>query len=378
MAGLSPERSVLATRLVFLMNGIAMAAWAPLVPLAKARLGLDEGSLGLLLLFLGIGSVVAMPLTGVLVARLGCRIVILTGGVAITIALPLLALLDTWAGMAVAIGLFGATLGAVDVTMNIQAVMVERKAKRSLMSGFHGMFSIGGIIGAGGVSLLLGVFSEPWQAATVVAVIALVLLLAAGPALLPYGNDSGESTPLFVFPKGIILFIGLLCLFVFLAEGAILDWSAVYLISHTGASVATAGLGYAVFSVAMTIGRLTGDRLRSKFSDQVMLFSGGLVAAAGFMLAVLVPTTLMGLIGFMLVGLGAANAVPVLFSAAGRTKLMPSNLAVASVATLAYTGVLVGPALIGFVSQWTSLAVALSLVAASLVFVAFNSRVVTR
>lgn len=355
------------------MAGIAMAAWAPLVPLARDRLGLDDGSLGVLLLFLGGGSIAAMPLTGVIVARLGCRSVILVGGVAVTVALPLLAVLDTWAGMAAALALFG----AVDVTMNIQAVLVERQVKRSLMSGFHGMFSIGGIVGAGSVSLLLGVFTEPLHAAVPVAAVALVLLLVSTPGLLPYGSEGGVSGPLFVFPKGTILFIGLLCLFVFLAEGAILDWSAVFLVGYSGASVATAGLGYAVFSVAMTIGRMSGDRLRARFGDMRMLFSGGVVAAAGFMLAVAVPGTIAGLAGFLLVGLGAANAVPVLISAAGRTTEMPPGLAVASVSTLAYTGVLAGPALIGFVSQWTSLSVAFSLVAASLIFVALNSRVVS-
>lgn len=378
MSNLSTDLTVRATRLVFLMNGIAMAAWAPLVPLAQTRLGLDDGSLGLLLLFLGIGSVTAMPLTGILVNRFGCKVVILTGGVALTLALPLLATLDTWACMATALALFGATLGGVDVTMNIQAVMVERRARRSLMSGFHGMFSIGGIIGAGGVSLLLAVFSEPLHAAILVAAIALVLLLLSGPGLLPYGSDSGQPSPLFVFPRGLIMFIGLLCMFVFLAEGAILDWSAVYLIGSTGASVATAGLGYAVFSVAMTAGRMGGDYLRSRLNDQVVLFTGGLVAASGFLLAVLVPNTFAGLTGFMLVGLGASNAVPVLISAAGRTTLMPSSLAVASVTTIAYSGVLAGPALIGFVSQLTSLATAFILVAVSLVFVSLNARVVRR
>lgn len=145
----------IATRLAFFVAGLGMAAWAPLVPFAKTRIGIDDGSLGLLLLCIGAGSMLAMPLTGFLTGKLGCRAVILMAGLGLCIDLPLLALMDSLGGMAVALLLFGATIGMIDVAMNVQAVIVERASGKAMMSGFHGFFSIGGIAGAGGVSALL-------------------------------------------------------------------------------------------------------------------------------------------------------------------------------------------------------------------------------
>ncbi len=373
-----PGRTILATRITFLLAGIAMAVWAPLVPLAKARLGLDDGALGGLLLFLGIGSIIAMPITGVLTTRVGCRIVIVTAGVVVALVMPFLAVLDTWTGMAVALAIFGAAVGTVDVAMNVQAVMVERQAGRALMSGFHGLFSLGGIFGAGGVSLLIGAGVLPLHATVGVGLVALLLLAVAAPMLLPYGDDSGQKSPLFVVPKGAIVFLGVLSMIVFLAEGAVLDWSAVFLIANTGAGVAMAGLGYAVFSVAMAVGRLSGDRIRARLGERQVLLLGGIIAAAGFLVPLLMQSPVVGLLGFLLVGAGAANVVPVLFSAAGRSRTMPSGLAIASVTTVGYLGILVGPAAIGFVSDLTSLGTAFVLVALGMVFVGLSARVATR
>jgi len=371
-------RTVLSTRAIFLLSGIALAAWAPLVPLVRSRLHLDEGALGGLLLFLGIGSVLAMPLTGALTTRIGCRTVILSGGAVIVTVLPFLAVLDTWAGMAVALAVFGAAMGTVDVAMNLQAVLVERQTGRALMSGFHGLFSLGGILGAAGMSVLLEQGVAPVYATLTVSVLGALILVFIGPMLLPYGDDSGARGPLFVLPRGQIILLGVLSLIVFLAEGAVLDWSAVYLITVSGASIGLAGLGYAVFSVAMTVGRLSGDRLRARLGEQRILGFGGVVTAAGFVVPLLDPSPYLGLLGFLLVGVGAANIVPVLFSAAGRTKVMPAGLAIASVTTVGYAGMLVGPAAIGFIAELSSLDAAFLLIAAGMLFVAFSSRLFPR
>lgn len=154
-----------------------MAAWAPLVPFAKTRIGIDDGSLGLLLLCIGAGSMLAMPLTGFLTGKLGCRAVILMAGLGLCIDLPLLALMDSLGGMAVALLLFGAAIGMIDVAMNVQAVIVERASGKAMMSGFHGFFSIGGIAGAGGVSALLWLGLTPLQS-TLLTVLAVIVLLA--------------------------------------------------------------------------------------------------------------------------------------------------------------------------------------------------------
>jgi predicted MFS family arabinose efflux permease len=316
-------------------------------------LSLDEGALGLLLLCLGLGSITAMPITGVLTTRIGCKAVITSSALLIPLTLPLLAVLDGWLAMAIAIAVFGAALGTLDVAMNIQAIIVERSSGRAMMSGFHGLYSVGGIAGAGLMSLLLGSGAmSPVLSAGVISAASLVLLVIAMPGLLPYGDDGADTAPPFAWPKGIVLFVGLLCFLCFLVEGAVLDWSAVFLISERGSDVGLAGLGYAAFAIAMTLGRLLGDRLRTILGEQRVLITSGLLAAAGFLVVVLVPSVSANLLGFLLVGAGASNVVPVLFSAAGRTRAMPASLAVTAVTTLGYLGILAGPLPIWQICGW--------------------------
>jgi predicted MFS family arabinose efflux permease len=371
-------RERLATRAVFLVIGFTMAAWAPLVPFAKARLGVDDGTLGLLLLCLGLGSIVAMPVTGVLASRIGCRKVIVAAVTGVALVMPVLALADSAWVLGPALALFGAAVGTADVAINIQAVMVEKDSGRSLMSGFHGLFSLGGILGAGGVSLMLGLAIAPVGSMLATSVLALLVLGFAVPGLLPYGNRDQTPAPLFVVPRGLVMLLGILCFITFLAEGAILDWSAILLGDTQGADAAQAGLGYTLFAVAMTLGRFTGDATVQRLGGRLVMLAGGLVAAAGFVLAVLAPVLPLALLGFALVGLGAANIVPVLFSAAGRQTSMPASLAIAAVTTLGYAGILVGPAAIGVVAQQIGLPAALLAISAALVLVAALAPVATR
>jgi predicted MFS family arabinose efflux permease len=362
------------TRAVFFIAGFGLAAWAPLVPYAKARLAIDDAALGLLLLCLGAGSVIAMPFSGALAARFGCRRMIGTGCLVVVIALPLLATLSHAPAMALALLLFGAGIGAADVTMNIQAIIVEKAAGRALMSGFHGLFSVGGIAGAGGVSLLLWCGASPLMAAIIADLIILGVLAWSGRDLLPYGSAAERASSFFIWPHGVVLAIGLLCFICFLAEGAVLDWSALFLTSVRAMAASRSGLGYALFAVAMTIGRLAGDRVVRAIGGAWTLLFGGLTTAAGLALAVFVPAASAALAGFWMVGLGASNVVPVLYSALGRQRLMPFNLAVAAVTTMGYLGILCGPALIGFMAQATSLSVAFLCVAVLFLLIAASHR----
>jgi predicted MFS family arabinose efflux permease len=370
-----PEQN--ATRLAFFIAGLAMATWAPLVPFAKARIGIDDGSLGLLLLCIGVGSIMAMPLTGLLTGKFGCRRVILLAGIALCIDLPLLVLMDSTLGMALALLLFGAAIGMIDVAMNIQAVVVERASNRAMMSGFHGFFSIGGIAGAGGVSALLWLGLGPLQATLIAVVSILALLLIASKHLLRESGGDKEG-PMFVLPRGWVMFIGLLCFIMFLAEGSMLDWSALFLTTMRGMDHNQAGLGYALFSIAMTIGRLNGDRVVNAMGRYQVLLLGSLCAAIGLALAIAIDSAVASLIGFMLVGVGASNVVPILFSAAGNQRVMPANLAIASVTTVGYAGILAGPAVIGLIAQVSSLTFALACVAALLLIVTASAKAVTR
>ena len=369
-------RERIATRLAFFIAGFAVSAWAPLIPFAKRRLALDDAQLGLMLLCLGIGSVLMMPLAGGLAARFGCRRTILAAGTVICLCLPALMLAPSIPVLAAALAVFGASLGVLDVVMNLQAVIVERASGRAMMSGFHGMYSVGGIAGAGGVAGALALGASPLVAIAGTAVLAALLLAAARGGLLA---QSGEGDhPAFALPRGRVLLVGAVCFAMFLSEGAVLDWSAVFLSTVRHADPATAGFGYVAFAATMTLGRLTGDRIVQTLGAFRVVVCGTLVAAAGFALAILSASPMAGLAGFALVGAGAANVVPVMFSAAGRQHDMPTHLAVAAVTTMGYAGVLLGPAALGFVAKATSLPMAFGLLVALLLCVAGAARQATR
>ncbi len=373
MTRVGPQQR-LSTRLVFLANGLAMAAWAPLVPFAKARLALGEAELGLLLLCLGGGSLMAMPLTGMLTARFGCRLVMLVSGTLVCLFVPGLAFAPTPLLLGATLFAVGASIGTMDVAMNVQAVIVERESGGSLMSGFHGLFSAGGFIGAGLMALMLWGGFTPTMSAIVIVLLVAALLLMAAPNMLHGADGPAREGPLFVMPHGAVIFIGALCFLSFLSEGAILDWSAVLLNTEQGLEASRAGIGYAAFSVAMTLGRLTGDRVVRKLGGKRVLLLGGLCGAAGFFLSVLAPGVPLALVGFVMVGLGASNVVPILFTAAGNQHAMPASLAIAAVTTLGYAGILAGPALIGFVAHATSLNLAFGGLGCFMLLIAASAR----
>ncbi|MDF9774221.1 MFS transporter [Pseudomonas baetica] len=363
----------MSTRIAFFIAGFGIAAWAPLVPYAKARAGLDEGTLGLLLLCLGVGSILAMPLAGILAARFGCRRVTTGGTLLICAALPLLATVSSIPALIAALFMFGAGLGTVDSTVNLQAVIVERASGKHMMSGFHGLFSLGGIVGAAGVSGLLGLGISPLGATLVVIAMLLIALARAVPHLLPYGSEC--SGPAFAVPHGIVLFIGGMCFIVFLAEGAALDWSAVFLAQERGIDTAYAGLGYAAFALTMTAGRLTGDKIVRRLGATRVIVFGGLTAAAGLFLVTFAPGWEAALVGYALLGAGCSNIVPVLYTAVGKQTVMPESIAVPAITTLGYAGILAGPAVIGFIAHGSSLSFAFALMAVLLVAVAIGGKV---
>lgn len=254
--------------------------------------------------------------------------------------------------------------------------MVERGLRRTLMSGFHGLFCVGNIVSALLVSGLLGVGLSPFAAVAVLAVVALLLLSTLGRWMLRYGEGAGS--PMFTRPSRFVLLLGMLCLIAFLVEGAMLDWSAVFLTTVRGMDISQAGLGYALFSVTMAIGRLSGDWLVPRLGERRVLRGGSVLAMGGMLLSVLVDSTLATLAGFILVGAGIANLVPVYCSAAGRQGAMPVALALSTVNAIGYLGILMGPAVIGFVAHLWSLSTALLLSEGLLVVVLLSVTAVAR
>ena len=365
----------LATRLAFFAAGFAMACCAPLFPFFKSNVGADEAEFGILLLSLGLGSIIAMPLTGMMAARRGARPLILLGGYGLVVMLPLLALAGSPWALGASLFVFGASLGTIDVAMNVHGAEVEGMEKRPLMSNFHAHWSIGGFFGAGLITVLLSLAVPVAVCAALGAATALIAMLAARPRLL---SVAGKEPEPFAVPRGIVLLLAVLSGITFLVEGAVLDWGALLIIDRDLASAEKAGVGYILFSVAMLIARLTGDRIVEKGGGFATLVFGGLTTMAGITTVLVAPSVPVALFGFVLIGLGAANIVPVLFSAAGRQTIMPPGIAIAAVTTTGYAGILLGPAMIGFVSDASSLVTAFWLVALLILAVPLSAYWVAR
>lgn len=371
-AAVPAGREQMATRALFFVAGFASAAWAALVPFAKLNTGVNDGVLGLLLLCLGGGALVAMPLTGVLTTRFGCRKVMTVSVVLLSVTLPLLAEINHAGLLALTLIVFGMGIGITDCAMNIQAIIVEKAAPRPMMSGFHGFYSIGGIAGAGAMSGFMLAGMGALQAAAAVMVICLLLLAFSYKGMLNYAWPS--EGPAFAVPRGAVLLIGIICFATFLAEGSVLDWSAVFLTEYRNVPESMGGLGFACFAVLMSLGRLTGDKIVAVLGRPQVVLWGALLAAGGLLLSVLSDNWLMALTGYGLIGLGCANVVPVMFSAIGRQTSMPQAVAVPAVTTLGYLGILAGPASVGLIAYRFTLPAALLAVVALLLLVALLSR----
>lgn len=354
------SNSRLATRLAFFVAGFVTATWAVLVPYARANTDVNDATLGSLLLCLGIGALLTMPITGALTSRFGCRKVIIAALILIILVLPLLAVITQPILLGLALLLFGIGVGVTDCAMNIQAILVEKASAVPLMSGFHGLYSVGGIAGAGLMTLLLALGINVVVALFVIIVCVVVLAVLSYPGLLTYANP--KEGPAFAVPHGIVLLLGIVCFSVFLTEGTVLDWSAVYLTQVRAMPETLGGLGYTCFAVAMTLARLTGDKVVKHFGRLKVVVVGAVVAALGLAMVTFIPAWHLSLIGYALIGAGCANIVPVMFSVVGQQTVMPQAAAVPAMTTLGYLGVLSGPAVIGYVAHFSSLSVSFSLI----------------
>ncbi|HGN1705103.1 TPA: MFS transporter [Providencia rettgeri] len=366
------KKEQVSTRIIFFIAGFVTAAWAAIVPYVKVNTAANDATLGMLLLCFGGGALIAMPVTGALAAKYGCRRLMVFSTIVLCLLFPILSVLSQINLLVIGLLLFGIFIGLTDCAMNVQAVIVEKSSDKPIMSGFHGFYSIGGIAGAGTMSLILLLGVSATLASIFISVIALVLLVVCYNGLITYAN--APTGPLIAIPKGIVLVIGIVCFAVFLAEGAVLDWGAVFLIEHHGLKETLGGLGFAAFATMMTVGRLLGDKIVMRVGSARVVFLGALLACLGFIIAVLSPYLVLAIIGFALVGAGSSNIVPVMFSAVGKQKTMPEALAVPAISTLGYLGILAGPAVIGFVAFQLSLATALLIISALLVIIAFVTR----
>ncbi|NEQ19143.1 MAG: MFS transporter [Microcoleus sp. SIO2G3] len=373
-----PRTARLAVAAMFFVSGAVLSNWVTCIPEIQQKLGLSHGALGVALLGMPIGLLLATPITGWLIARVGSGPITKIAALAYCLALPLPALAPKLLLLAIALVVFGATNGAMSVAINAQGLAVEQGYSQPLMSSFHGMFSVGGLVGAaaGSVVVSLGVAPVPHLLGAAL-LLGMIAILASRRLLLSSAVTVSQG-PVFALPNRSLVGLGIVAFCSLLGEGAMADWSAVYFrqVLETGPGLAAGG--YAVFSLAMACGRFMGDRNTQYFGPVRMVRFSGTLAAIGLMLSLVVFQPIVAIIGFAFVGIGLSSIIPLVFSAAGRTPGIVPSVALAAVATTGYFGFLFGPPLIGFAAELLTLRGALGLVVVSSSTIAVLAQTVAR
>jgi len=353
----------IAVSMMFFICGVAIASWASRIPLIQESLQINHAILGTVLLAMPLGSLLTLPIAGWLTTRFKSRYLVIFSVLLACAILPLIAFSPSPFTLGIVLFFFGFANDLLNISINIQAIGVELDYKRPIMSSFHGMFSLGAMFGAA-----IGGIMEEFQISLFVHFSSIWLFLSIS-ALFFYrhllrkdlAQDDGH--PLFAKPDATLLGLGMIAFCVMMGEGAMADWSSVYLkqilLSTSGLSTA----GFTAFSFAMAMGRFGGDWLTMRFGAIRLLELNGITACVGILIALIFPYPVVIVIGFSLVGLGLSTGVPLVYSLAGRSKTMPAGVALAAVTTIGSTGFLLGPPIIGFLAELLSLRIALGLIA---------------
>ncbi|NTG75502.1 MFS transporter [Agrobacterium rhizogenes] len=340
-----------AVSLLFLMNGFSVGCWAPKIPEFAERLQLSKFELGLMILVFGVGSLVMMPIAGAQIAGRGSKIVVKAFAVLLVPMLLAMTLVESVWTAAIAIFLFGGFIGAMDVAMNANAVSVEKSMRRAIMSSCHAFWSLGGLLGAAIGGFLISHLGYLGHA-EVVTVLSILILAVAWPMILgdqPHPDEAKPKARLPMVPLPWLL--GLMALFSMMPEGAVLDWSALYLSQEKAASVTLSGFGFAAFSLTMAAMRFAGDFVRDQLGAVKTLRVCTVFAIVGMVIAALAPNAELAIVGFALCGIGISNMVPIAFSAAGNIPGLQPGISISVVTTLGYSGMLVAPSAIGFAAE---------------------------
>jgi MFS family permease len=373
------RRGRVATSLAFFLFGSALGVWTARIPAIKERLGLSDGRLSIALLAFAAGCIVGMAAIGRLTDRFGSSRVLVPAALLEGVLLVVPGYMTGLGGLCVALVLFGAAHGTLNIAMNANAIEVQRADGRPIMSSFHAIYSIGGFCGA----VTGGFFAarDVGAGTTFLVVGAAVVVLAVWAALwvLPTtigdvdarqrADDAGRRSY-------VLLFLGFLVLCTLVGEGAAADWSAVYLRDHLGSDPGFAAYGYAAFSIAMTVGRFAGDPLVRTVGAVRLVRGSGVLAAAGLGVALLVDHPVAGVVGFGLLGAGLSCVAPQIFSAAGDRDPRRAGRALSTVVSIGYLGFLLGPIAIGAVATWVGLRAALLIPVVLALFVAASAAVV--
>src|SRR5829696_3033430 len=365
------------TTAIFAVNGAAIGTWVANIPWVQERFDLSKSTMGMLILAMSISVIVALPFAGQAVARHGSERITLIGGLGCVLAvnLPILAP----APVLVAAGLFvlGGSSATMDVAMNSHGVAVEKVLGRPIMSSLHAGWAFGGMAGAGFSAAWAGIGLDARLTTAIASALLLVALLSVARRLGHGSAAEGDDAPAFALPSRGVVLLAILCFLVMITEGAMADWSGLYLRQDLGASAALAALAYSFFTAGMTAGRLVGDAINARIGPVALLRGGALLTGLPLAALLLIGQPAAALIGLFLVGLGVANGVPLMFSAAGRQPDTPPGPGIAAVSSMGSLGFLAGPPFIGFLADAVSLPWALAtLIAGAAVVLALARRAV--
>jgi MFS family permease len=350
----------------FFLAGLCFSSWASRIPDIRLKLHLDNAALGVVLLSLPVGLMVSLPLAGWLVTKFGSRRMATIAAICYACTLPLLGLAAAVWQLMFCLFLFGMGGNMLNISMNTQAIGTEQLYKRTIMASYHGLWSLAGFTGAATGTLMVALGWLPYQHFLLIGSLALLTVLVASGRLIPKLADlpgaSGDQ-PIFVMPDRSLINLGLIAFCSMICEGAMFDWSGVYFQKVIQPSKEWVAAGYTAFMCTMAAGRFIGDWMTTKWGIRTILQGSGLLTATGLLIAVLFPSLIPAIIGFLLVGAGVSSVVPLVYSAAGRSKVLSPGVALAAVSTIGYLGFLFGPPCIGFIAQIFNLRVSLGLIA---------------
>ena len=345
-----------AAGLTFFLMSVLFAFWVTRLPHVRDMLSLSEGEIGLALFFIPMGALAAMSVSHGINRRFGEGRVMTTGIILLGVAaiFPVVAL--SYATLCLSLFFFGFFMGLTDISMNAVVSMFEQKDNVHIMSASHGFFSLGGVIGAPLGSYISGTEISPlWQMVVTAALVGGIALVFIFPHTQKFRDDHGDGNEsIFAMPRGILVPLAVMAFCTMMGEGSVADWSAIYLKDVAGAPDHLLGFGYAAFSLSMTLGRFSGDRLSKRFGTRLLLMTGLLTSIIGF-LVTLPGDFYLSLLGFILIGAGFASVIPELFRTAGKVEGYTSSYGIAAVASTGYTGFLLGPVLIGFIAEYHGL-----------------------
>jgi MFS family permease len=358
-------RNRIAVNLAFFINGFVYANWVSRLPRIQELYDADDRKIGFVLLASALGAVFAMPFTGWVIIKNGSRKITLFSLILYCVFVPLIPFMPGYFALLILYFCMGAITGTLDVAMNAQAVLVEQQYKRPIMTSFHAFFSIGMALGAwcGALfaDLSYGVFTH-FIAISLLSLIAAIWvrynLVHDRPTVA--GTSDG---PLFRLPTPALAGVGIIAFCCMIGEGSMADWSVNYMENIAHSSLALAPIALSAFATAMTIGRIFGDWARERVGDGKLIVAGGVTSTLGLATLLLLPTEYVVIGGCFLIGIGLSTIVPITYSIAGNTKELPSGVGIAMVTTVGYTGFLLGPPVIGFVSEWKDLRFGLAIVA---------------